>query len=117
MFFGKNATAGILSITSADPTEEFYISGKVGYEFVGDEVNTEGVISAPLSDTVGARVAVKYADSKGWFRNDFPGLSAVDATPNTSYPALPRWYTPFQKIPGAFTWDTGSGCRILTLWP
>src|SRR5690606_19716413 len=33
LFFGKNATAGAIALTSADPTGEFELSGKLGYEF------------------------------------------------------------------------------------
>lgn len=69
LFFGKNSPAGVISIKSADPTSDFMAQARVGYEFVGDEVNLEGVVSGPLNDIFGARLAVKYRNLDGWLRN------------------------------------------------
>ncbi|PEQ14437.1 ligand-gated channel [Novosphingobium sp. PC22D] len=70
LFFGKNATAGVISITSADPgvDPEFMIKG--GYEFKAQQYRIEGVASTPLSDTVGIRLAARYSNSdKGYYKN------------------------------------------------
>ncbi len=70
LFFGKNATAGVISITTAKPTQEFEATAKVGYEFEAEQTRFEGIVSGPLSDTVGARLAVRYSDmSGGYFAN------------------------------------------------
>lgn len=69
LFFGKNNTAGVISLATADPTRTWEFSGRAGYEFVGDEASLEGVISGPLSDTVGVRLAVQYSNLAGWLRN------------------------------------------------
>ncbi len=69
LFFGKNSPAGVISVKSADPTADFMASLRAGYEFVGDEASLEGVVSGPLSDIFGARLAVKYRNLDGWLRN------------------------------------------------
>jgi len=69
LFFGKNSVAGVISLTSAGPTREFKGMIKGGYEFVGDEAYVEGFVSGPLSDTLGARLAVRYSDMQGYFVN------------------------------------------------
>lgn len=69
LFFGKNNTAGVISLSTANPTREWHFSAKGGYEFVGDEASLEGVVSGPVSDTFGVRLAVKYSNLDGWLRN------------------------------------------------
>ncbi|MFO1376771.1 MAG: TonB-dependent receptor [Steroidobacteraceae bacterium] len=70
LFFGKNATAGVVSITTAQPTRETEFMARAGYEFKAQQVYAEAVGSGPLSDTLGLRVAVRGADSsQGLFRN------------------------------------------------
>ncbi|MGF7155348.1 TonB-dependent receptor [Novosphingobium gossypii] len=70
LFFGKNATAGVISITTADPTAapEFMIKG--GYEFRSQQYRVEGYASGPLTDTLGYRVAARYSKMDGgYYRN------------------------------------------------
>lgn len=69
LFFGKNATGGLISVVTKSPTDEFEAGGKVGYGFEGEEVYTEGYVSGPLSDVLGARLAIRYRDSEGAFEN------------------------------------------------
>ncbi|MDY0067164.1 MAG: TonB-dependent receptor [Steroidobacteraceae bacterium] len=70
LFFGKNATAGVISITTADPSNELEIMGRAGYEFESEQSQLEAVVSAPLSDTLGLRVALRGSTmSGGYFKN------------------------------------------------
>jgi iron complex outermembrane receptor protein len=70
LFFGKNATAGVLSITSAKPTEEWANEIKASYEFETEQTRLEGILSGPLSDTVGVRLAVRDSQMDGgWYSN------------------------------------------------
>ncbi|BBB14507.1 TonB-dependent receptor [Sphingopyxis sp. FD7] len=69
LFFGKNSPAGVIAIRTKDPTDSLEVSGRVGYEFVGDEVVADAAVSGPLSDTFGARIAVRYRNLDGWLRN------------------------------------------------
>lgn len=58
LFFGKNSPGGIISTTTADPTDRLEVGGKIGFEFNADEVRGEGYVSAPLTDAIGVRLAV-----------------------------------------------------------
>ena len=63
--YGRNATAGVINVISRGPTEETegYVSGYLG-NF--DSVEVEGAVGGPISDHVGYRVAVRYADNSGF---------------------------------------------------
>jgi outer membrane receptor protein involved in Fe transport len=61
LFFGKNATAGVVSLTTAKPTEELEAIARAYYEFEAEEMRLEGVLSGPLTETIGGRIAVRYA--------------------------------------------------------
>ena len=69
LFFGKNNTAGVISLRGADPTDEFELNARGGYEFEADEKFGELIVSGPIADTLKARLAVRYADAEGFFRN------------------------------------------------
>jgi iron complex outermembrane recepter protein len=71
LFFGKNATAGVISITTADPGPDAEFIGRASYEFKAKQVQLEAIASGPLSDTVGARIAVRGSKMfGGYYRND-----------------------------------------------
>ena len=71
LFFGKNATAGVISLTTAKPTEEWEINANVGYEFETEQTRVEGIVSGPLSDTVGIRLAIRESQMDGgWYKNN-----------------------------------------------
>ena len=70
LFFGKNATAGVISLITAEPTETFEATVRVGYEFEAEQTRYEAILSGPISDRVGARLAVRYSDMDGgYFKN------------------------------------------------
>ncbi len=70
LFFGKNATAGVISFTTRKPTQDLEAQVKAGYEFESDEQRYEGFVSGPITDTLGARLALKYTNQdNGWFQN------------------------------------------------
>lgn len=60
LYFGKSATAGVLSVSTANPGDEFEFHLMGGYEVEHNQTYTEAVLSGPLSDTFGARLAVGY---------------------------------------------------------
>jgi outer membrane receptor protein involved in Fe transport len=101
LFFGKNATAGVISFRSADPGNHVEILARAGHEFNGKVANFEGVVSGPVTDTIGLRLAVRSADmSGGYIQNVAPAatmttLNLADglATPH----AAPK---PTQDLPG-----------------
>lgn len=70
LFFGKNATAGVISLTSADPTATPEFKARAGYEFKAEQAQLELVGSGPLTDTLGVRVAVRASKMwGGYYRN------------------------------------------------
>lgn len=76
LFFGKNATAGVISLTTNDPTPDWEGHIKAGYEFKAEQYSLEGVVSGPLTDTLGLRLAVRYSDmSGGYYRNESTDLN------------------------------------------
>ncbi len=79
LYFGKNSPAGIIALTTADPTDELYTEIKAGYATGADRWFAEGVLSGPISETVGGRLAVTYTDAKGWWENQVPGVANKDA--------------------------------------
>ncbi len=73
LFYGKNATAGAISITTAEPTPTPELRVKAGYEFTAQEVYEEAMGSIPLTDTLGVRVAFRNSNSfRGLFDNTAP---------------------------------------------
>ena len=88
LYFGKSATAGVVSITTNDPGDEFEIEVSGGYETEYDGIFGEFVISGPLSDTLGARLAV------GWTKNDelFKNYSAENDTVNVPISGADKYY-------------------------
>lgn len=70
LFFGKNATAGVIALTSADPTSSPEFKARAGYEFKAEQAQVELMGSGPLSDTLGIRVAVRGSKMwGGYYRN------------------------------------------------
>jgi len=70
LFFGKNATAGVISLTTADPTSTPEFKARAGYEFKSQQAQLELVGSGPLTDTLGIRAAVRGSKMwGGYYRN------------------------------------------------
>ncbi|MEK9786499.1 MAG: TonB-dependent receptor plug domain-containing protein, partial [Gammaproteobacteria bacterium] len=70
LFFGKNATAGAVSLTTASPGEETELKLRASYEFEAETTQVEAVYSSPLSDTVGLRIAVRASAMDGGYYNN-----------------------------------------------
>ena len=70
LYFGKNATAGVISVMTNDPGDELEILGKIGYETELKTTRAEGVLSFPINDRWGVRLALQGTDmSDGWLEN------------------------------------------------
>lgn len=78
LFFGKNSTAGVISIRTADPTRKTSFTARAGYENSGKTSVAEFVGSGALSETTGLRVALRGSDMRGgYFKNIGPELNGV----------------------------------------
>lgn len=76
LFFGKNATGGVIVVDSNNPGSKFEGSISGGYGFQGNETYLDGFISGPLTDTLGARFAFHANNTEGYFKNT--AQTAVD---------------------------------------
>lgn len=71
LFFGKNATAGAVSLTTANPGDEFEAKIRGSYEFEAETAQIEGMVSTPITDNLGIRVALRATDmSEGYYDNE-----------------------------------------------
>lgn len=79
LFFGKNATAGVISLRTANPSSSAEFMARAGYEFKAKNLVGEVMASGPLSDTLGIRVALRGSNMfGGYFKN-----GGTDKTYNT----------------------------------
>ena len=61
---------GVVSLTTADPGSKPEYIARVGYEFNAEQLYAEGIISTPLTDTLGLRVAVRGSNMfGGYYKN------------------------------------------------
>lgn len=71
LYFGKNSTAGVVSVMTNNPGEEFEASVRINNEFESEDLTLEGIISVPVNEKLGLRAAVQTSDmNKGWIRNN-----------------------------------------------
>ena len=71
LYFGKNSTAGVVSVMTNNPGEEFEASVRINNEFESEDLTLEGIISMPVNEKLGLRAAVQTSDmDKGWIRNN-----------------------------------------------
>lgn len=78
LFFGKASTAGVISFTTADPGDEFEAIVRYGYEDEAQEHRSDLILSGPITDTLGLRLATTYSDSEGYFTNKAVAYTDVD---------------------------------------
>ena len=50
LYFGKNATAGVVSLISNNPGDEFEAMIRVNNEFETEDLTIEGMVSIPIND-------------------------------------------------------------------
>lgn len=69
ILFGKNSTAGAISITTAKPGDE--LEGKLSglYEPEYGEQDIRLILSGPISDTLGGRLAILDSSTDGYMEN------------------------------------------------
>lgn len=73
ILFGKNTIAGVMNLTTRNPGTEWEGYAQLGYEFETEEQSYEAAWGGPITDTFGARLAVRYADMEGWMKNTWTG--------------------------------------------
>ena len=87
LYFGKSATAGVISIMTNDPGDEFEFQVMGGFESEHEGTYAEMVISGPLSDTFGARFAIGMTENDEVFEN-----YTADNDPEASFYGADDYY-------------------------
>lgn len=73
--FGKNATAGVISVVTERPSRTLEARGSLTVAEMG-EYRASGTVSGPLTDTIGVRLTGYYNDVGGNIRNVLTGHDA-----------------------------------------
>jgi iron complex outermembrane recepter protein len=97
LFFGKNATAGVVSISTADPGNRLEVIGRVGYEFAAKQATGVAILSTPLSDTLGVRVAVRGSKMGDGYYNQ---LGTTQTYPTSDRISTAQIVTPTSQVSG-----------------
>ena len=77
--YGRNATGGVVNLITAKPTNELdgyarLTAGGEDLEWLG-----EAAVGGPITDSLRARVAVRYLDREGYAVNELTGADVDDA--------------------------------------
>ena len=72
LLFGRNVTGGAVLLRTTLPGDEFSMNSKFAVES-GLNYVASTVISGPLTDKVGGKIALYYNDDRGYHDNDFDG--------------------------------------------
>ena len=71
--FGRSSTAGAIDVRSAPPVLNHF-GGHVRGELGNDHHHlAEGVLNAPLGDTLAARIALRHSAQDLWYENSATG--------------------------------------------
>jgi iron complex outermembrane receptor protein len=91
LYFGKSASAGVISIKSAGATDELEVGGKVSYELEERGYTVETYISGPISDTLGFRIAARFNDITRQYYNSAPVADPKRGQENYNIRATLEW--------------------------
>ncbi len=92
LYFGKSASAGVLSFKSADPTAHWESGAKASYDFEQQGYSAEAYTSGPIADNLGLRLAAKYNRIDDVVHNSAPGVVHPDrGETNANVRATLQW--------------------------
>jgi outer membrane receptor protein involved in Fe transport len=80
LYFGKNATAGAIAITTNDPGPYFESMARVGYEFEQERLIGETMVSVPVTDKFGVRLALRGTKMWGGYIKNNAGPTTYTTT-------------------------------------
>ena len=102
LFFGKNSDAGVFSVETGNPTSTWHFTARTSYEFEAEEALGEAIVSGPINDQWGVRIALRARNSQGWLKDNSRALSAGPGSPYDMYiPGSVYNNEPFPSWPGA----------------
>jgi len=88
--YGRNATAGVINIITAKPSNEFEAFGDLSWR-TGNERLARFVVNQPLSDALALRLAASVVKSDGLQENPVSGESNGGATDAALARLAARW--------------------------
>ncbi|MBT4162147.1 MAG: TonB-dependent receptor [Gammaproteobacteria bacterium] len=95
LYFGKNATAGVVSVMTNNPGDEFEASIRINNEFKSDDLTLEGMISVPINDKIGVRLVVQKSKmDEGWIENSGVDEPAAYQTTDAATFAQQTYFNP-----------------------
>lgn len=106
--YGRNATAGLISVTMRDPDATPRLDASLGY--ANYDTRTENLYaSTPITDTLAVNIAVYNSkQSEGWGENVFTGHQ-VDRSDETGVESKLVWLpTSSTKVTTSFIYDTNN---------
>jgi iron complex outermembrane recepter protein len=74
LFYGKASTGGVISIRTNDPGDRAEIIARTAYDFEARDWKSDLVVSTPLTDSFGIRLAGQYDAMQGFFKNKAIGV-------------------------------------------
>lgn len=76
--FGKNASAGVISVVTKAPSKEFEAAGKLSWAWPHDDRKAQAYVSGPISEDVGFLLSARLAKRDGFVKNLFDGRRLND---------------------------------------
>jgi iron complex outermembrane receptor protein len=114
--FGKNASAGVISLTTVRPTAEWTARGSASWAKPDDERKVSGLLSGPISDSARFLVSARLNQRDGYVNNAFDGRKLND---RDDYGARAKLeLTPTQNLSMLFIgdyWKRDAECCIWTI--
>lgn len=80
LYFGKSATAGVISLTSRDPTDDPELMVQFGHEFEYGQDHVEVIASTPITSNLKLRLAGFYQDSPKLYESILPRTPTAGST-------------------------------------
>ena len=111
ILFGKNAVAGAVNMVAARPGDRLEGSVRLTRDFEYNDTVGAAMLSGPVSDTMGARIAVHYRQADGYVsnltldrdeptRDEFAGRVMLTYAPSDAFDAALRVETGKYKTNG-----------------
>lgn len=99
-FFGANASAGALNITTRKPNGVFEYNASALYAVPDGEYNFEGGVSLPITSTLSGRVAGRVSGMEGYVdlgpNGKGPNIQAAQGRIALSWQPVSNWTTDFR---------------------
>ncbi|HTN60804.1 MAG TPA: TonB-dependent receptor [Devosia sp.] len=99
-FFGANASAGALNITTRKPNGKFEYNGTVSYAVPDGEYNVEGGVSMPITSTLSGRVAGRISGMDGYVdmgdKGKGPDTNGAQGRISLNWTPSSNWTTDFR---------------------